>query len=82
MLKPCAECGQEISTQARACPIAETSPSTPATPALSTICRWPKTLPTPATPPHGVCPAFVDYMSGSLIELLNAKQPKMHGQLT
>jgi hypothetical protein len=32
----------------------------------------------PCRSPHGVCPAFLDYMNGSLIELAEAKRARMH----
>lgn len=82
MLKPCAECGQQVSTQALTCPHCGNRPVNSCDACFEYHLSLAKDPSHPCHSPHGVCPAFVDYMSGSLIELLNAKQPKMHDQLT
>jgi len=78
MLKPCAECGQQISTQARACPHCGNQPVNSCESCFEHHLSLARDPDHPCRSPHSVCPAFVDYMQGPLAELVAAKNSHHH----
>ena len=81
MLKACAECGHEISTQALACPHCGNRPVNSCESCFEHHLSLAKSPNRPCRSPHGVCPAFVDYMAGPIAELAAARATKSHSSV-